>query len=337
LKKCTIGGQAVLEGVMMKSPDAIAIAVRTTSGEIALDRQPYTPASKRKKIYGLPFVRGVVSFIEALSMGFATLTKAADMGGYEDEEQQPSKFDEFVAKKTGKTSEQVMMFFAVILAVAMAVGLFILLPTFLSGLLRRHIGSGLGMNLIEGGIRLGIFIAYIVLISLMKDIRRVFMYHGAEHKTIACYENEDELTVENARKHSRLHPRCGTSFMLFVVVISILLFTLFGWSENWLIRVVLRLMLMPVVAAISYELLRLSGKYDNIFTRIMSAPGMALQRLTAKEPDDSMLEVAIASFNAALMSTEEYEQAQSEKAQKSNADINQSETVAESEASFAGA
>lgn len=304
MKKCNIGGQGVLEGVMMRAPDFSGIAVRKATGEIVYEKQSVSSAAQRNKFFGLPVIRGVVSFIEMMGFGVKTITKSAKM--YDEKDiGQPSKFEKYIAEKSGKDPVDVAMVFAVILAVGLAVGIFFILPTVLTNLLRPNIGSPIIMNLIEGGIRLALFLIYIVSIRFMKDIRRVFMYHGAEHKTINCYENEQPLTVDNIQNYKTLHPRCGTSYLLLVIVISILLFSLLGWSASWYLRIGMRLIMLPFVAGISYELLKFAAKSDCFLLRAIRWPGMMLQKLTTAAPDDSMVEVAIIAFSAAADETNE--------------------------------
>ena len=255
MKKCNIGGQGVLEGVMMRSPSKCGLAVRKTTGEIVYDREEVESITKKNKFYGLPIVRGVVSFFDMMVFGVKTITKSAKMFDETTEEIEPSKFEKFVAKKTGKDAMDVAMVFAVILSIGLAVGIFFILPTVLANLVRPLIASHVLMNLIEGAIRLLLFFGYVMLVSLVKEIKRVFKYHGAEHKTINCFEHEEPLTVQNIQKYKTLHPRCGTSYLLLVMVISILLFSLLGWSPSWFARIGLRLLMLPVVAGISYEFL----------------------------------------------------------------------------------
>ena len=293
-----IGGQAVLEGVMMRSPadERMSIAVRKEDGSIVIESSPATPLTRKNKFYALPIVRGVVNFVSMLVMGYQTLTTSARLYGLEEEE--PSKFEKWLSEKLGKSTETIVMGTAMVLAVILAVGLFIMLPSFVSQLFKKIIENRVVVNLIEGLTRLVIFLLYMIAATSVPDVKRVFMYHGAEHKTIACFEAGEALTPENAKKHTRFHPRCGTSFLLIVMVISLLFFSVFGWDANYLTRVFSRLMLMPVVAGISYEVLKYLGKHDNALVRVLRAPGIFLQRLTTKEPDDDMLEVAIAAFNA---------------------------------------
>ena len=300
MRKTNIGGQGVLEGVMMRSKNISGLAVRKASGEVKYSKEKIKMASDKYKILRLPIIRGVVNLVDMMGMGVKTLTKSAKLYDEQSTDYEPSRFEKFVANKTGKDAMDIAMVFAVIVAIAMAVGLFFILPNFLAGLFNDVVESDFLKNLISGGIRMVIFIGYIVIISLLKDIKRVYRYHGAEHKTISAYEHEEELTVENVRKYKTLHPRCGTSFMLLVMVISVLLFSLLGWSDNLFIRIGLRLLMLPVVAGVSYEFLKFAAKGENLFFRIIRWPGMQLQRLTTAEPDDSMLEVGILAFEIAL-------------------------------------
>lgn len=299
MKKSNIGGQGVLEGVMMRAPSMSGLAVRKASGEVVFEKQAVKSLAKKNKFFGFPIIRGIVSFVDMLMFGVNTITKSAKLYDDTDTSAEPTKLEKYIAKKSGKDPMDVAMVFAVIIAMGLAVGIFFVLPTVLANLLRPLIGSPLLMNLIEGGIRLTLFIIYIVGITFIKDIRRVFMYHGAEHKTINCFENEEPLTVENIQKYKTLHPRCGTSYMLLVVVLSILLFSLLGWSPVWYVRIGLRLLMLPFVAGISYEFLKFAAKSDALFFRIIRWPGMMLQKLTTKPPDDSMVEVAIVAFSVA--------------------------------------
>lgn len=297
----SVGGQAVMEGVMMKSPTGVALAVRCADGTIATRYNNWTTKAKKGTFLGLPIVRGVVTFIETLSTGMNTLTESAKLAG-EDIEEEPTKFEKWLSEKLGKSVESVVIGIAVILAVALSVGLFFLLPLGISSLIFGKAASvaGVWKSLAEGLVRLIIFIGYLLLCSRIKDVKRTFMYHGAEHKTIACYEAEEELTPENAAKHSRLHPRCGTNYLFLVMAVSILFFAAIGWNANFAVRLAMRIAFLPVVAGLSYEVLRFAARHDNWLTRIIRAPGMALQRITTKEPTPDMLEVAIAAFNLAM-------------------------------------
>ena len=312
----SVGGQAVMEGVMMKSPTGVALAVRRADGTIATRYDNWTTKAKKGTFLGLPIVRGVVTFIETLSTGMNTLTESAKLAG-EDIEEEPTKFEKWLSEKLGKSVESIVIGIAVILAIALSVGLFFLLPLGISSLIFGKAASvaGVWKSLTEGLVRLIIFIGYLLLCSRIKDVKRTFMYHGAEHKTIACYEAEEELTPENAAKHSRLHPRCGTNYLFLVMAVSILFFAAIGWNASFAVRLAMRIAFLPVVAGLSYEVLRLAARYDNWFTRIIRAPGMALQRITTKEPTPDMLEVAIAAFNLAMDPNYKVENAVEEPAQ----------------------
>ncbi len=297
----SVGGQAVMEGVMMKSPTGVALAVRRADGIIATRYDNWTTKAQKGTFWGLPIIRGVVTFIESLTTGMNTLTESAKLAG-EDIEEEPTKFEKWLSEKLGKSVESVVIGIAVILAVALSVGLFFMLPLGISSLVFGKAASvaGVWKSLTEGLVRLIIFIGYLLLCSRIKDVKRTFMYHGAEHKTIACYEAEEELTPENAARHSRLHPRCGTNYLFLVMAVSILFFAAIGWNANFAVRLAMRIAFLPVVAGLSYEVLRLAARHDNWLTRIIRAPGMALQRITTKEPTPDMLEVAIAAFNLAM-------------------------------------
>jgi uncharacterized protein YqhQ len=300
MKRSKIGGQGVLEGVMMKAPSVCGLAVRKASGEVVYEKENVRQITQKNKFYALPIVRGVVSFYDIMVYGVKTMTKAAKMYDETTPDYKPSKIEKYIAKKSGKDIMDVAMVFAVILSIGLAVGIFFILPSVLANIVRPYIASSVVMNLIEGGIRMLIFILYIAAITFIKEIKRVFRYHGAEHKTINCFEHEEELTVENVQKYRTLHPRCGTSYLLLVMVISILLFSLLGWSPSWYARIGLRLLMLPVVAGVAYEFLKFAAKSDSLFFRIIRWPGMMLQKLTTSEPDDGMVEVAILAFTAAM-------------------------------------
>ena len=279
-----IGGQAVLEGIMMKNKEHYSIAVRKSDGSIAVDIENYRNRFYEKYVSKIPFVRGVFSFADSLILGMRSLNFSADIYA-EEEGETAGKNDKFMTTIVG------------IISVVLAVGLFMVLPVYLTGFVADRIRNDSLIAIIEGAIRLAIFLIYIVAISLMKDIRRVYMYHGAEHKCINCIERGRPLTVHNVMRSSRMHRRCGTSFLLFVVLVSIIVF-FFIRVDNMFLKIVIRIALIPVIAGISYELLRFAGKYDNPITYIISAPGMLLQRLTTREPDESMAEVAISAVEA---------------------------------------
>lgn len=290
-----IGGQAVLEGVMMKNRDKYAVAVRKPNGEIEVEVEEYKGICGDRKFAKLPFIRGVFAFIDSLVLGMKVTTYSASF--YEEEDEKPSKTEEKLEKMLGSKADDIMMTFTVILSVIIAVALFMLLPLFLSDLLGKYIRNASVIAMIEGLIRILIFIGYITGISLMKDIKRLYMYHGAEHKCINCIEKGRPLTVKDVKRSSRLHKRCGTSFLLFVVLVSVVVF-FFIRVDNMALKLILRIALVPVIAGISYEIIRLAGRSDNIIVRIISAPGLWMQKLTTKEPDEDMIEVAIASVEA---------------------------------------
>ncbi len=300
--KTSIGGQAVMEGVMMRGPEKMAISVRKPDGEIVTKVEDVK--IKKKSIWlKIPVVRGCINFFGSMVTGVKALMYSAEFVDLE-EDGEPSKFDKWLEKVFGDKLKDVVVYFSVILSMFMSVGLFILLPTWLVSLLDFVTESVVVKNLSEGVVRIVIFLTYLYLSSLLPDIKRVFQYHGAEHKSIACYEAGEELTVENARKNKRLHPRCGTSFLLIVMVISIICFSFMGWQNIW-IRTVTRLALMPVIAGLSYEVIKLAGRYDNFLTRILSFPGLCLQKLTTNEPDDSQLEVALEAIKAVIPESKE--------------------------------
>lgn len=282
-----IGGQAVLEGIMMKNKEKYAVAVRTPQGNIAVDVQTYAGVFAGNKLASMPFFRGIFSFIDSLILGMRSLNYSADF--YEEE-------GEEVGEKNEK-KENLLSIAITIVSVILAVAIFMVLPYFLSSLILKDVLNQSLVAIVEGVIRIAIFVLYILLISLMKDIRRTFMYHGAEHKCINCIENGHPLTVENVMKSSRQHRRCGTSFLLFVMLVSIILF-FFIQVQNPVMKVVLRIALIPVIAGISFEIIRLAGRSDNIIVRIISKPGLWLQKLTTKEPDEQMAEVAIKAVEA---------------------------------------
>lgn len=288
-----------MEGVMMRGPKDIAVSVRKPDGEIVTEKKPSSSLTQKNKLLGLPIVRGCISFFESMITSMKALMFSAEFADIESEEEQPSKFEAWLEKVCGDKLKNYVIYFSVFISLVFSIGLFILLPTFLVGWLKLFIANHVILALLEGVVRILIFLGYLLLVSRMPDIQRVFEYHGAEHKTIACYESGEELTVENAKTKCRLHPRCGTSFLLIVMVISILVFSFLKW-DNLLIRCLTRLALLPVVAGISYEIIKFAGRHDNPLTKIISAPGLCLQKITTREPDDGQLEVAIASMKAVL-------------------------------------
>ena len=312
--KTMIGGQALIEGIMMRGPDKDAVVVRGKEGltvEVTPRKLPPEHSPLR-----WPLIRGVYNFFGSNIVGVKALMRSADLSPEEGETEAPSKFDQWLEKKLGNEGfQKALVGFAVVLGLGMSVGLFFLLPMVIGGLFDRWITSNLGINLLEGVIRMGIFFLYMYLISRMKDMRRLFSYHGAEHKTIRCYEAKLPLTVENVRRQTRLHPRCGTSFLLVVMVLSILIFSiassallalapgleaLRGSFLFRLVMIVYKLLLLPLVVSVAYEINRWVGRYDNLLTRIVTAPGMWFQNFTTNEPDDSMIEVGIAALEAVL-------------------------------------
>ena len=300
-KACvSVGGQAVMEGVMMQGPDRVALAVRRSDGKVVLKVKPLKQPKDKYPILGWPIIRGVVSFCYQLYNGMKTLTESAEIAGEEMEE--PSKFEKKFAEVFHMKADDVMMVFAVILALLLSIVLFFVIPTAIETLLRRFISSRVLLNIIGGILRIVMFLGYVGLVSKMKEIKRVFMYHGAEHKSIFCFESGKELTVENAREFTTLHPRCGTSFLVIVMVISIFVFTLLGTnSTNVFARVGSRLLLLPLVAGVSYEILKWLGRAeDTPIVKALKWPGLMVQKITTAQPDDSMLEVALISLKAAL-------------------------------------
>lgn len=294
MKYSGIGGQAVMEGVMMKNRDTYAVAVRKSDGEIIVEKKEYKGIFNDSAFVKLPLVRGVVNFIDSLVLGMRSLMYSASFFEEEEDAKKEMRADEAVR---AKKKEDAMMGGTVALSIVLAVAVFMLLPYWLSTFFARLGWSDTAIAVMEGVIRVAVFLAYVVGISLMKDIQRVYMYHGAEHKCINCIEHGMDLTMENVRESSRIHKRCGTSFLFFVIIISVILF-IFIRVESPVLRVVVRLLLIPVIAGISYELIRLAGRSDGKLIGWLSKPGMMLQRLTTREPDDDMIEVGIASVEA---------------------------------------
>ena len=290
-----IGGQAVLEGVMMKNKEKYAVAVRKPDGEIEVEVETYQGLAHGSKFKELPFIRGIFNFLDSLILGTRAFNYSASF--YEEEEGKETKFDKAMDKMSGGNGEKLLSGIVTVISIMLAVGIFIVLPYFISSLFESFIRNRSLMAIIEGVIRIALFLLYVWGISAMKDIRRLYQYHGAEHKCINCIEKGRPLTVHNVMRSSRLHKRCGTSFIFFVMLVSIVLF-FFIQVDNVAEKVILRILLMPVVAGISYEIIRLAGRTDNVFIKILSAPGMWIQRMTTREPDESMAEVAIASVEA---------------------------------------
>lgn len=303
----SIGGQAILEGVMMRGPFKTAMSVRKPDGEIEC-RVDENGTKTRPAVLRLPIIRGCVNFIDSLVIGMKALMYSAEFIDIEEEGESESKFDRWLEDKLGDKIKDIVIYFSIALSLILSVGLFILLPT----LVTRGIewlfamtpfagtaATGAFTSICEGIVRMAIFLGYMALVSQMSDIKRVFEYHGAEHKTIACYESGEELTVENIKKHTRFHPRCGTSFLLFVMIISIILFSLLP-RTGVILRMLMRLALLPVVAGLSYEVIKLAGRYQKGCVKLLTKPGLWLQRLTTREPDEKQIEVAIQSMKAVI-------------------------------------
>jgi uncharacterized protein YqhQ len=297
----TIGGQALIEGIMMRGPKDVAIAVRKQDKEIELKKEKLNTLGMKYKFFALPFIRGVVGLIESMVMGIESLMYSAEFFE-EEEEEKEENFLNKVFKDSAETAEIVI---TLIVSLLLTIGLFILLPSFFTNLFKNKIESPFVFNIVEGLIRIFIFLLYVVLISKMEDVDRIFEYHGAEHKTIHCYENGDELTVENVKKYPILHPRCGTSFLFMVMIVSIFVLSFFGWPDP-LQRFLIRLLMLPVIAGISYEINRLIGKSNSAIAYYLSYPGLFLQKIaTVKEPDGEQIEVAIAALEAVLTDNKE--------------------------------
>lgn len=310
VKKTSIGGQAVLEGVMMRGRCGVATAVRDSDGIIRIEAERITPPEKKSVFVRLPIIRGIVNFFSSLVTGTKILMRSAEVYGGDDDE--PSKFEKWLAKTFKIDVMDVVLFFGVALGLVFSIALFFILPTFLGGLIGKAAPNmpPIVKNLIEGGIRILIFVGYILFTSLLKDIKRTYMYHGAEHKTITCYEKGLDLTVENVKKCRRVHDRCGTTFMFFVMFVSILVYLVFGaifpvLNENVGLKMLSRIVLLPLIAGLSYELLKLLAKTDSPLVLPLKAPGLLLQMLTTKEPDEQMMEVAIAAFDKVLKMDED--------------------------------
>ncbi len=303
----SIGGQAILEGVMMRGPFKTAMSVRKPDGEIET-KVDENGTKTRAKFFKLPIIRGCVNFIDSLVIGMKALMYSAEFIDIEGDEETESKFDRWLEDKFGDKIKDIVIYFSIFLSVILSVGLFILLPTVVTrGLewlfsitpLSDMAATKVFTSVCEGIVRMIIFLGYMALVSQMSDIKRVFEYHGAEHKTIACYEGGEELTVENVKKYTRFHPRCGTNFLLFVMIISIILFAILP-RTGIVLRLVMRLALLPVVAGLSYEVIKLAGRHQKGCVKAMTKPGLWLQRLTTREPDESQIEVAIASMKAVI-------------------------------------
>ena len=299
-KYTAIGGQAVIEGVMMRGLKSISIAVRKPNGEIEVKSEPLKK-NALSWIAKVPFLRGAFALVSSMVVGVKALTYSAEFY-MEDEEEAEGKFEKWIKEKFGEKAENIMVFFSILFSAVMAILMFAVAPTFLISLLKNTIKDPILLSSMEGILKIVIFVSYIFLISRLNDVKRVFQYHGAEHKCIYCFESGKELTVENAREFGTLHPRCGTSFLLIVMGISIAIFTFVGWNST-VMRMVFKVLLFPVIAGLSYEVIKWAGKNDNLLVKIISYPGFMMQKLTTNEPDDEQLEVAL----VALKSVLEYE------------------------------
>lgn len=302
--KSKIGGQALIEGVMMRGGDKVAMAVRLPDGNLDIEEWGL---KKSPGIARVPIARGIYNLIDSLLTGYKCLSKSAEKSGMEEEEGEPSRFERWLDEKLGDKLTGVVTIVGSVLGVVLALVLFMYLPTLLVKLLDSAFPLYGFRSLLEGLIKIILFVSYLAVVSRLKTIQRVFEYHGAEHKTIFCYEHGLPLTVENVKKQSRFHPRCGTSFLLIVLILGILVFSVISW-ENVMIRTLLKIVLLPVVAGAAYELIKIAGRYDNWFTRFISFPGLKLQRLTTREPDDSQMEVAIAAMTPVLPENKEDDQ-----------------------------
>jgi uncharacterized protein YqhQ len=294
-KNLSVGGQAVIEGVMMRGSNGIATAVRTAQGEIVVQKKNYVSYTKKHKFLGLPIIRGFISLIESLVIGVQTLNYSAS---FFEEDDEPSKLDKWIEKVFKEKSNDVIMGISLVISLGISIGLFFILPTLIANVFSKMGASTMGMNIVEGVIRVLIFLLYVYLIGKMEDINRVYQYHGAEHKTIFCYENNIELTPENAAKFGRLHPRCGTNFLFLVMIVSIIMFSLTGWNSIGE-RIMYRIVLLPLISGVSYEIIKWMGKSTGALAKILSYPGLKLQNLTTREPDLSQIEVAIKALKVA--------------------------------------
>lgn len=300
LRTCNIGGEALIEGVMMRGNKKMATAIRKSNGEIVVETTDYVPLTKRHSLLKLPVIRGAVGMLESMVVGMRVLMNSAEQVDFQEEEE--SKFDKFLKKVFGDHFFQVMLYFSVTIALVFGIGLFMLLPNWITGWFafdKTTTGGSILANLIEGALRITIFLAYILLVSRNKEIKRVFEYHGAEHSAIYAYENMEELTPENALKHTTLHPRCGTAYLFVVILTSILLFSFARWHSP-LMNMVIRLALLPVVAGVAYEIFKLAAKSSFKPLRAISYPGLMLQKITTQPPDKSQVEVALAALKAVL-------------------------------------
>jgi uncharacterized protein YqhQ len=297
----SIGGQALVEGIMMRGPKKTEIAVRLPDGSISVEEMNVSSLQQKNKLWRIPVFRGVAAFVDSLSIGYKALALSTEKSTPEGEEEEESKFDRWIEEKFGDKTMSVLSAVGAVLGVVLAIALFFVLPTWIFNLIQNAAGPSISgwRSPVEGLMRIAIFLGYIALCAAIPDVRRVFQYHGAEHKTIFCYENNEELTVENVRRHQRFHPRCGTSFLVLMLLIGIIIGFFIPFTSP-LLRTFAKLLCIPVVMGIGYELIRYCGRNDNTLTHIISAPGLWMQRITTKEPDDSMIEVAIAAIREVI-------------------------------------
>ncbi|SDJ87992.1 DUF1385 domain-containing protein [Natronincola ferrireducens] len=304
IRRTSIGGQALIEGVMMRGPKEVAIVVRRPNQELTVKKEAVGGIVQKYKLNKIPILRGAIALIDSMVLGMKSLTYSAEVAEEAIEEEEPDKFQRLMERIFKDKANDILLYTSVAIAMMISIGVFIIGPTFATSFLGRYIEGNIALNLIEGLLRLGMFLIYVIFISRMKDIQRVFQYHGAEHKAIYCYEHGEELTIENAKKYTTLHPRCGTSFLFVVMMVSIILFSMVGWP-NPLVRTVTRLALLPVVAGISYEIIKVSGRSSSPIMKVINYPGLMLQKLTTLEPDAGQLEVAIEALKNVLVENEE--------------------------------
>lgn len=309
----SVGGQALMEGIMMNGPEGKAMALRLPDGSISVEKKTFTSIKDKNKFFGIPMVRGIVNFVEALIFGYKCLMESAEKTGMEvEEEENMSKLDRWISDHFGEKMMKVIGAISMVLGFALAFALFVWMPSFLFDAINKLTGERITMlrTIFEGLLRIIIFVIYMFAVSKMKEIKRVYMYHGAEHKSIFCYESGEEMTVENVRKQSRFHPRCGTSFIFVMIILSILVSSVVALAFPSLTQIrpvwiCVKLLIMPIVMGLGYEFIRYAGKHDNLFVKILSAPGLWMQRITTAEPDDSMIEVGIAAINAVIPHNDE--------------------------------
>ena len=309
----SVGGQALMEGIMMNGPEGKAMALRLPDGSISVEKKTFTSIEDKNKFFGIPMVRGIVNFVEALIFGYKCLMESAEKTGMDvEEEENMSKLDRWISDHFGEKMMKVIGAISMVLGFALAFALFVWMPSFLFDAINKLTGERITMlrTIFEGLLRIIIFVIYMFAVSKMKEIKRVYMYHGAEHKSIFCYESGEEMTVENVRKQSRFHPRSGTSFIFVMIILSILVSSVVALAFPSLTQIrpvwiCVKLLIMPIVMGLGYEFIRYAGKHDNLFVKILSAPGLWMQRITTAEPDDSMIEVGIAAINAVIPHNDE--------------------------------